>query len=211
MVTAIQSAAEHLAKAGIVDRRRVGLMGHSATGRIIEWAIADAEFPYAAAIASDYADENYLQTALSNNWDHTLGTTAPFGRDMETWLNYSPSFNVERVRTPLQLELMSSSEGSLLWHWEMFSRLKYLKKPVELYVLPDIRHGSHFAQNPRQLLALQGRAMDWWFFWLLDEEDPDPSKAAQYAQWRDLMDAHREDLKRPMPPRLKWSVSAAGD
>jgi hypothetical protein len=211
IVTAIQMAAEHLVDMGIVDRLRVGLMGHSATGKVVEHTIADSEFPFAAAIASDYADDDYVQAALSN-WGRAFAGPVPFGRDLEIWLNHSPAFNAEQVRTPLQLELTSSGEGNstFLWQWEMFSRLKYLHKPVELYVLPDIRHGSHLTQNPRQLLALQNRAMDWWLFWLLNEEDPDLSKAAQYAQWRGLREMHRDDVSRPKPPRLKWSASATG-
>jgi dipeptidyl aminopeptidase/acylaminoacyl peptidase len=208
LVTAIQAAAERLVGMGVVDRLRVGLMGWSATGPIIEQAITDSEFPYAAAIAADYADHNYVQAAVSN-WDRTYGGAAPFGRGLEAWLNNSPAFNVERVRTPVQLVLTSSSEGnsSFLWQWEMFSRLKYLNKPVELYVLPDIGHGSHLTQNPRQLLALQTRAMDWWLFWLRDEEDPNPGKAAQYVQWRSLLEMHKDDTKRPKPQRLQWSAS----
>jgi hypothetical protein len=80
---------------------------------------------------------------------------------------------------------------------------------LELYVIPDIKHGSHENQNPRQQLALQGRAIDWWRFWLLNEEDADTGKRQQYAEWHILRDQHATDLSRPRAPRLKWVSRAA--
>jgi dipeptidyl aminopeptidase/acylaminoacyl peptidase len=203
---ALESAAQHLTKIGLVDGSKVGLMGHSATGRIVERELIVSEFPFAAAIEGDYADDNYVQAALYG-WSHTVGNTAPFGTGIKQWLEESPAFNAERVRTPLQLLLYSASEGNgtLLWHWEMFSRLQYLEKPVELYVIPDIAHGSHLVQNPRQLLALQSRAMDWWCFWLLDQEFSSVSKEQQYSEWRRLRVKHEEDIRRPRPPRYIWN------
>jgi dipeptidyl aminopeptidase/acylaminoacyl peptidase len=206
--TAMQTAAEYLVSVGLVERSRVGLMGHSALGGSIEHALVDSEFPYAAAIAGDYADNNYLQEVLYG-WPRDFGRSFPFGEGLKIWLDESPAFNVERVRTPLQLLLYSSSEGNttFLWPWEMFSRLRFLHKPVEFYVVPDIKHGSHDNQNPRQQLALQGRAIDWWRFWLLDEEDADSRKREQYTSWHILRDQHVVDLSHPRSPRLTWTAT----
>jgi hypothetical protein len=105
----------------------------------------------------------------------------------------------------LQLEVTSGGgKSAMLNSWEMFSRLRYLNKPVEYYVLPDIEHGSHVIQNPRQLLVLQGRALDWWLFWLLSIEDPAADKAPQYQDWRALKAKHIADLGRPKPPLRVW-------
>jgi hypothetical protein len=209
--TAMQTAAEYLVSVGLVDGSRVGLMGHSALGGSIEHALIESEFPYAAAIAGDYADNNYMNECLYG-WLRDFGQSFPFGQGLKQWLDESPAFNVERVRTPLQILLYSSSEGNstLLWPWEMFSRLRFLHKPVELYVIPDIKH-SHETRNPRQQLALQGRAIDWWRFWLLDEEDADTGKRQQYAEWHVLREQHAVDLSHPRSPRLKWFSRAATD
>jgi hypothetical protein len=204
--TAMQTAAEHLVSEGLVDGSKVGLMGHSALGRVIEHALIDSEFPYAAAIAGDYADDNYLQEALTG-WDHDFGQSFPFGNGLKTWLDESPAFNVERIRTPLQQLLYGGSESNatFLIHWELFSRLRFLHKPVELYVIPDIKHGSHEDQNPRQQLALQGRALDWWRFWLLNEEDAQAEKREQYAEWHALREQHAVDLSHPRSLRRTWT------
>ncbi len=198
-------AAENLVNIGLVDRTKVGIMGHSATGRVIEDALAFTDFPYAAAIAADHYQLNYAYS-MQWGWEHDGGMPAPFGKDLAVWMDDSPAFNVERIQTPLQLEVTSGGGNSaMLSGWEMFSRLRYLNKPVEYYVLPDIDHGSHLIQNPRQLLALQTRALDWWLFWLKSEEDPAADKTAQYQEWRALRSQHIADLSRPRPPLRVWT------
>lgn len=190
----ISAAVEHLVDRRMIDRERVGIMGHSATGRHVEHLLAFSSFQFAAAIAGDYADGNYVQSALYGwpDFGAEANGALPFAEGLSSWLEHSPAFNAQHIRTPLQINLTSSSEGfgTLLWGWEIFSRLRYLGKPVEYYVIPDFRRGSHTLQNPRQLLALQTRALDWWCFWLKDESSDDPAKAAQYASWRAMRAQH---------------------
>jgi hypothetical protein len=192
-------AVERLIARGMIRQDAVGLMGHSKNGRVVEYALTHSDFGYAAAIVSDAADGNYLQAALVGwpSYGEDMNGAAPFGKGMEEWVLNSPAFNVERVQTPLQLMVTSSSDGFaviLAMGWEMFSRLRHVGKPVELYVVPDIRHGSHFLQNPRQLNAIQTRALDWWCFWLKDEERQDEAAAEQYADWRRLRELHKQAL-----------------
>jgi dipeptidyl aminopeptidase/acylaminoacyl peptidase len=206
----LADAAKHLVDVGLVDKDKVGIMGHSATGRTIEVALTSTDFPYAAAIAADNYELSYTQS-MYLGWSVIDGQPAPFGKGLEAWLDTSPAFNVERIRAPLQLELTTGAAGAttLVYPWEMFSRLRYLKKPVEFYVLPDLAHGSHLVQNPRQLLALQNRALDWWLFWLKSEENPSAEKFAQYQDWRKLRIMHMDDLKRPRPPVRTWKSTVS--
>jgi dienelactone hydrolase len=208
---ALADAANHLVALGLVDKDRIGIMGHSATGRVVEAALASTDFPYAAAIVSDNYELNYTQS-MYLGWNVIDGQPPPFGQGLEVWLDTAPAFNAERIRTPLQLDLTTGAAGSttLVYPWEMFSRLRYLKKPVEYYVLPDLAHASHLVQNPRQLLALQNRALDWWLFWLKAEEDPQAEKMSQYRDWRLLRAMHIEDLRRPRAPARKWVSTVSG-
>ena len=202
---AFADATQHLVKDGLVDETKVGIMGHSASGRAIEDTLAFGEFRFAAAVADDLYELNYSQS-MELGWDVDDGMPAPFGKDLAVWLDGSPAFNVERIQTPLQLILTSGSDGgaTLLRPWEMFSRLRYLRKPVEYYVLPDLGHGSHLVQNPRQLLAVQNRTLDWWLFWLYAVEDPQPEKGQQYQDWRALRLLHLADLQRGRPAPRVW-------
>ena len=73
--------------------------------------------------------------------------------------------------------------------------------------MPDQEaHGSHQPQNPRQVAAIQNRALDWWLFWLKGEEDLSPKKTAQYARWRSMRTQREEVFKQPRPPLLKWTA-----
>jgi hypothetical protein len=79
----------------------------------------------------------------------------------------------------------------------MFSNLRYSRKPVELFVIPDIQHGVHILQNLRQRLASQGATVDWFCFWLKGEGDPNPAKAEQYALWRELRKVQQANAPTP--------------
>jgi hypothetical protein len=211
-MAAYEAAIEMLVQQGIVDRTRVGIMGFSSLGWTIQYIVSQSDFPYAAAIAADCKDGSLLQSAMMSwraNYGSDLNGTSPFGPGMKEWLERSPALSAERVRTPIQFQTHTASPsfGIVLWMWEMFSRLRALKSPTEHYVLPDIHHGTHGLQNPTQILGAQGRALDWWLFWLKDEEDGNAHKAAQYAAWRQLKAQRDSLLKKPRPPRLRWTVS----
>lgn len=184
-----------LAAAGKIDPTRVGLMGYSATGWDVSYALAHSSFPYAAALTDDNKDGSYLQAAFTG-WMY--GTTeemigeAPFGEGLKAWIERSPAMNADRIHTPLLLTV--TGPGGELSGWEMFSRLRHLGKPVEYYFVPDLEHGSHGLQNPRQVRALQERALDWWCFWLKDEEGPAPAKSDQYVRWRKLRQLHAHNM-----------------
>jgi hypothetical protein len=194
-----QAAAEHLIEKGLVHPDAVGVMGFSLTGWVLEYVLSHSKFPFAAAVASDHGTMGYMQAALSG-WPvgpSNAAGAAPFGDGLKAWLENAPVFNLEDVHTPLQLQLTSSGEGltNLLWHWEMYSRLRYLRKPVEYYVAPDVQHGSHTLQNPRQLAALQERTLDWWRFWLKGEERGGGDSEDKYKAWRELRRLHEADLR----------------
>jgi hypothetical protein len=211
-------AVRHLDRLGLVDPARVGLSGFSRTGWHVEYAIAHADMLFAAAIAADNIDSGYVQSMLKG-WPAGLdaGNGGPaFGSGLKAWLENAPAFNAERVRTPLRLQVNS---GGLIWGlqaWEIFSRLRFLRKPVELYFPPRLGQGTHNLQNPRQVLASAGGALDWFDFWLNGHERADPHTIAgetkkdlveQYARWRKLRQLHEADLKQPRPPRLKWTAT----
>jgi hypothetical protein len=70
--------------------------------------------------------------------------------------------------------------------WEWFSGLSLQKKPVDLIEIPD---GVHLLQKPWERRTAMEGIVDWFRFWLQDQEDPDPVNPQQYARWRDLRKA----------------------
>ena len=67
--------------------------------------------------------------------------------------------------------------------WQPYAGLRYLHKPVDLMMLNT---DEHVLTNPAVRMASQGGSVDWFRFWLKDEEDSDPAKAEQYIRWREL-------------------------
>lgn len=189
-MAAVEGAIDTLVERGIVSRNKVGIVGFSRTGWHVAYILTHSPFAFAAAIIADNMNASYLQYVLNNTnfrteLDKDVGA-APFGKGLETWIHSAPGFGADKIRCPLRQEFDSGPLSGIINHWELFSQLRHLGKPVELFVIPDIQHGSHILQNPAQRLASQGGTVDWFRFWLNGEEDTDPHKTAQYARWREL-------------------------
>ena len=117
--------------------------------------------------------------AMMLDWQPELSRNTgaePFGEGLRTWLERAPAFNVEKLTTPLRIQAESGGLVSVIGKWELFSRAGHLKKPDELYVIPQVERGSHGIQNPLQCLAAQQGAVDWFERWLLRSPTPSPKQ-----------------------------------
>jgi len=177
-----------LVQAGKVDPQRVGLIGFSRNGYYVQYTLTHSPFDFAAAISADNWDPSYFARTLFgySSAESAVNGGEPFGDGLQFWLKNAPAFSADKVRTPLRMIEQSFGRFGALLRWEWFYRLRYLRKPVEMYLPPDPEHGAHNTRNPRQIVALMQSSIDWFEFWLCDREDPNPSKAAQYERWRKL-------------------------
>lgn len=181
-----ESAIAGLAREGIVDADRVGIMGFSRTCYYVLSALSSGRIPFKAAVISNGVNGGYLQALLDRRYaedGERLNGAPPYGDGLRTWLQRSPTFNLSRVETPLRIE---ASEGlvSLVFMWEPYAVLSYLKKPVELVYFRET--GTHPLTNPGQRLQSQGGAVDWFRYWLQGYEDPAPANRDRNARWREL-------------------------
>lgn len=168
---------------GLIDPARVGLVGFSRNGYFVEHVLTHSAFPYAVAVAVDNWEPGYFSGTL-HGWgaEYAVNGSPPFGRGLLQWFENSPGFRAECVRTPL-LMIAQGGFDQVSAGWEFFSRLRYLGRPVELYAIPDIDHGSHTTQNPRQILAVQHRVIDWLDFWLNGRDVSAFADSASYSRW----------------------------
>jgi dipeptidyl aminopeptidase/acylaminoacyl peptidase len=188
-VAGFESAVKKLTEDGLVDSSRVGAIGFSRTVYHVLVAITTAEHPFAAASVTDGITLGYFEylfsvddTGAIDREGDLINGGKPFGAaGLKNWLARSPEFNMDRVKTPLLL--LQPGAQSVFGDWEPYAALRYLKKPVDLIMLPV---GSHVMTNPTQRLASETINVDWFRFWLKDEEDPDPVKAEQYKRWHEL-------------------------
>jgi dipeptidyl aminopeptidase/acylaminoacyl peptidase len=160
---AYESAVEYLVGRGLVDASRVGITGFSRTGWPVMYALTHSSLHYAAALVSDSSDGGYIQAAVAG-WSPLASSSItgaePFGQGLKTWFENAPPFAIDKLNTPLRVQIENSRVLGFLGMWEVYSRARYLHKPVEFYVIPNIDRGSHNIQNPEQCLASQQGAVD---------------------------------------------------
>lgn len=188
VMRAYESAISFLSRKGIIDSSRVGLIGFSRTCLYVKYALTHSRQHFAAALVSDGIDAGYLQYVINSNSNPVLARdadavigAAPFGAGLSLWLTRSPGFLLQNVHAPLLIQALNPS--SLLGEWEWFSGLKSLNKPVDLTYLPD---GAHVLVKPWDRMVSQEETVEWFCFWLKNEENLDLRKTAQYARWREL-------------------------
>jgi dipeptidyl aminopeptidase/acylaminoacyl peptidase len=195
-VSGYQSAANQLVSDGLVDPEKIGIVGFSRTCFYVMEALTSGSLQIKAASITDGVMEDYLQYLLDAGEelpeaDSMIGSK-PFGEGLEVWLKRSPGFNLDKVNAPLLV--VGEGISSLLSMWQPYAGLYRLHKPVDLVMLNT---DEHVLTNPAMRMASQGGTVDWFRFWLLDEEDPAPNKAGQYIRWRDFRTQHSNSLAIP--------------
>jgi dipeptidyl aminopeptidase/acylaminoacyl peptidase len=186
-----EAAVEMLEREGLVDPGRVGIIGFSRTCYYVLEALTEGGVRFKAASITDGVNFGYWQylmevdanqNAVADESNGIYGD-GPFGPGLLRWTAAAPTFNMDRVAAPLQI--VGEGLGSVLFMWEPYALLRYQRKPVELELLNTT---EHILTTPTVRLASQGGTVDWMRFWLQDYEDPEPSKAEQYARWEKLCD-----------------------
>ncbi len=202
-VSGYESGANQLVSEGLVDPEKIGIIGFSRSCFYVMQTLAFGSIHLKAASITDGVMEDYFQylqeagagdrVALEAN---SMIGAAPFGEGLQLWLKRSPGFNLDKVTAPLLV--VGEGPRSLLFNWGPYAGLHYLHKPVDLIMLNT---GEHVLTNPAVRMASQGGSVDWFRFWLKDEEDPDPTKAGQYARWRELRKLQEENKHKPTVPQ----------
>src|SRR6266581_3150333 len=93
--------------------------------------------------------------------------------------------------------LWQASDAERQWCVESWFRLRRAGAQVEWLEYPD---EGHVKRGPANIWWVHPRNLDWFRFWLKDEEDSDPAKADQYARWRGLRKIQTENEKKPATP-----------
>jgi dipeptidyl aminopeptidase/acylaminoacyl peptidase len=183
-VRGFQSAITQLDALGLIDPKRVGIIGFSRTCYYVVNALVWKPTLFAAASVTDGTDASYMQYMLFEHdtpeLENTYGSK-PFGNGLHAWIKNAPDFHLNQIRAPLLITAIG--RDSLLGQWELYMSLSLQKKPVDLIYIPN---GQHVLQNPLDRLASQQTNVDWFLFWLQGYENPDAAKASQYKLWETL-------------------------
>jgi dipeptidyl aminopeptidase/acylaminoacyl peptidase len=193
----VESAVKSLDERGIIDPTKIGLIGFSRGGWYVDYALTHSHIHFQAATTTDN-----VQYSMGEYWySHSEGLVRnqegmyggpPYGPSLKNWLDYSVSFTLDRIHTPLLMEVMGYGQkdddpsrlpDNLAVHNEVFVGLITLKKPAELYYYPDEKHQP---DHPQARISSLWRNLDWYRFWLQGYERPDPGVHDQYKRWEEM-------------------------
>jgi dipeptidyl aminopeptidase/acylaminoacyl peptidase len=179
----LEKAIDMAVETGAIDREQLGISGLSAGSTNTRWALLNSHLFSAAAISTCCED---MVSSLSIYGPAGAAEMRRRGYPGLTddgtafWQPGSFHLNARRMKTPL---LMQLPDNEFLAALESVAALREQNAPVEMYVFPDEYHEKW---HPIHRRAIYARAVDWFKFWLMGQEDDNPAKQDQYKRWRSL-------------------------
>ena len=188
-VASMEQAVEKLSAAGLVDPRRVGATGYSFGETILGFAVGHTPLLRAASGVASYdpvfyyiADDHFR--ALFRKWG--LGNWLQES-SRKNWSEVALLLQADRVRVPI-LNQQGDFEG--LGGIPLFVALKEVNRPQEFYLYPNELHHKN---QPKHRYEIYERNLDWFRFWLMNEEDSVPVKRDQYERWHRLREQEKKE------------------
>lgn len=183
---AVDSVVKSLSAERRIDRTRVGMGGLSYGSEVTLWTLAHSDVVTAASVSSiSVTPTYYLFNSLRDAFRSNLQKLWQLGAPDETpkrWKEISPAYQLDRVRAPILFQLPEQEYRMTLDYALPLVR----RHQGDIYVFPD---EPHIKFQPRHKLAVYERNVDWFRFWLLGYEDPDPAKRKQYTHWQEMKKA----------------------
>jgi len=179
----LEMAIQRAADLGIADTTRVGLTGYSRGTEIVSYEITHTNrFRAVSGAAGDYSPYFYYMAKRSLQEDFAkegLGGW-PEGHSRENWKKRAPELNADLISAAV---LNNDPDSEFLADLALYTSLRELGKPVELFIYPN---ELHVVNQPKHRYQIYERNLDWFTFWLKSEESPDPAKTEQYRRWRQM-------------------------
>jgi dipeptidyl aminopeptidase/acylaminoacyl peptidase len=179
----IEMAIQKASEMGVADTTRVGLTGYSRGTEIVGYEITHTKlFRAVSGAAGDDSPYFYYMAPRGVQDNFSRGGVGgwPEGKSKANWKQLAPELNAERIDVPV---LNNDPDSEFLADLALYTSLRELGKPVELFIYPNELH--HVSQ-PKHRYQIYERNLDWFRFWLKSEESLDPAKSEQYQRWRQL-------------------------
>jgi dipeptidyl aminopeptidase/acylaminoacyl peptidase len=205
----IGSAIEALVEQGLVERHRIGVIGFSATTRLVEDVVTFTDVPIRAATLADgfsnsvsaIASMYGLAASLPKQIFDDLGAK-PYGDSAGRWISRSPTYNLQCVTAAVRIEAYGMYVHGF---WDTYALLRHHSKPAEMVIIPKGQH--HLSRPSERMISLQGN-VDWYRFWLKGEErkevvipgETPSSLEDQYKRWRYMVELKKADDAKPRCP-----------
>jgi alpha-L-fucosidase 2 len=146
-----------------IDRRRIAILGESASGQMVA-QIAAERMPEVAAVVSFYGVYDFLPmaTQLSTRSIPTrlFGITELGEAERRTLTRYSPIHQVGEGMAPLLL-LCGTADGLFRQHEAMAAKLKAVKARYETIELAGAPHGMENWEGHPEWVGYKSRLVEW--------------------------------------------------
>lgn len=173
----VSSAVEKVLSIGLVDKKRVGLIGHSFGGYEVNFIVTQTGI-FAAAVSGSAVSDNishYFTVNTNNNmgesWryenqQYRMGKS--FYQDKEAYFRNNPILHADNIETPILTwqgaldENVQPTQGK-----EFFLALRRLGKKNVMLIYPDDGHILSRSDNQEDLTR---KIEDWFGYYLKDED-----------------------------------------
>lgn len=192
-LSSIATMIDLLDKEGLIDPRRVGMMGHSLAGFWAQWGISHTHLFKAVEFhnggtSSEPGTYWEYGTKQSRDLQEYIMGGPPYGSTLDNYRKLSMTLNADRIQTPVLMEYDALEALSAM---EYYEAMQHYRVPVEFYIYPL---DGHVTERPEHRYMSLQRNLDWFEFWLLDQENDPQSKADQYRRWRNMRSICAEGL-----------------
>ena len=173
-VNCVLPAVEEVLKTGMIDKDKIGLMGHSWGAYQTSFIITQTDIFKAAVAGAPLT--NLISMSNSIYWnsgtpDSKIFETSqgrfdgPWYERMEDHMRNSPMYNAANIKTPL-LVAFGDKDGAVDWHQgiEMYSTMRRMQKPHIMLVYADENHGLAKKENQ---IDYQKRQKEFFDYYLL--------------------------------------------
>lgn len=167
-------AVETVLKTGMIDKNKVGLMGHSWGAYQTSFLVTQTDLFKAACAGAPLTD--LISMSLSIYWntgtpDQKIFETSqgrfdgPWYERTQEHIRNSPMFNAAKIKAPL-LVAFGDKDGAVDWHQgiEMYGTMRRMEKPHVMLVYADENHGLAKKENQ---IDYQKRQKEWFDHYLL--------------------------------------------
>lgn len=158
-----------LAQKGIIDPKRMGIMGWSYGGFMTANAITKTTIFKAASAGGALVD--FISYAGTTDIPHFLPyyMNGCFWSNRKNWKRCSPIEHVARVKTPTLIQHSSGDRRvPVAQAHELYNALKYQQVPTKLILYTD---SGHSLSNPKAIVEGIQHNVDWFNFWVKGEAE----------------------------------------
>jgi dienelactone hydrolase len=198
VVDCVTAAAKRVMQKGVIDAKKIGIMGHSWGGFDTTYLATHTANFFAAAVAgapitdlvSNYGNHHWSSGIAETDHIETgqQRMEVPLYEDLPAYIRNSAVFGVSSMTTPLLIEV-GDSDGTVFFHQgvELYNIARRARKDVVLIEYAGEDHGLRKKANQ---VDYQHRIFQWFGHYL--KEEPAPLWIAKGESYLD----HERELKK---------------